>query len=106
LTDRDALADPTIRRQVCHGLLLRLAEVIAGGESSDAAPGRFRSRRLLVHEAEAVMDSRPDGTLTMLELCQELEVSERSLHYAFREILRQTPMAFTNTSASTRCADC
>jgi transcriptional regulator GlxA family with amidase domain len=48
----------------------------------------------LVAEAEALMGSRPWGALTMSGLCRELEVSERSLHYAFRDVLGQTPMAY------------
>jgi AraC family ethanolamine operon transcriptional activator len=50
--------------------------------------------RRLVAEAEALMDARLGGALTMLELCQQLEVSERSLHYAFHDVLGQTPMAY------------
>jgi AraC family transcriptional regulator, ethanolamine operon transcriptional activator len=93
-TDRGALACSEVQRRLCHGLLARLAEVITDPEGPDVCPRRLSSRRQLVAEAEALMDSRPGGALTMLDLCRQLEVSERSLHYAFRDILGQTPMAY------------
>ncbi|HZY88105.1 MAG TPA: helix-turn-helix domain-containing protein [Gemmataceae bacterium] len=93
-TDRDALTCSEVQRRLCHGLLSRLAEVITDPEGPDACPRRLSSRRQLVAEAEALMGSRPWGALTMSGLCRELEVSERSLHYAFRDVLGQTPMAY------------
>jgi serine/threonine protein kinase len=35
-----------------------------------------------------------DGSLTMVDLCEQLVVSERSLNYAFKEIWGQTPMTW------------
>jgi AraC family ethanolamine operon transcriptional activator len=93
-TDGYALARSEVQRRLCHGLLARLAEVIADSEGPDACPRRLSSRRQLVAEAEALMDSRPGGTLTMLDLCHQLAVSERSLHYAFHDVLGETPMAY------------
>jgi len=91
--NRDALARAGVQKQLCHRLLDQLARTVTGVGAPPPCPARFHSRRQLVREAEALMDSRLDGTLSSLDLCRELEVSERSLHYAFRDILGQTPMA-------------
>jgi AraC family transcriptional regulator, ethanolamine operon transcriptional activator len=94
LTNQPCLADAEAQRQLNDELLARLAHLIAGSERPDADPERFRSRRSLVGEAEALMDAHPDGAMTIRGLCRQLQVSERSLHYAFEEILGQTPMAY------------
>jgi AraC family ethanolamine operon transcriptional activator len=88
------LAKCDVQRQLLDGLLARLAHLITGVEGPDAHPDRLGSRRQLVRQAEALMDAYPDGAMTILRLCQALAVSERSLHYAFEEIMGQTPMAY------------
>jgi AraC family ethanolamine operon transcriptional activator len=93
-TDGDALACSEVQRRLCHGLLARLAAVVTDSGGPDAFPRRLSRRRQLVAEAEALMDARPAGSLTMLDMCHQLEVSERGLHYAFRDVLGQTPMAY------------
>lgn len=90
----DSLEQSAMQRQLFHELLAQIAEVIVASYGPETSPGRFRMRRLLVQEAEALMDSHPDGALTILNLCEALCVSERGLHYAFRDMLGQTPMAF------------
>lgn len=50
------------------------------------------SRQALFREAEQIMLQRPSGDLTLLELCRRLEVSRRSLMYAFEDVVGQPPM--------------
>lgn len=83
-----------VQRELLDVLLAHLADVIGDARAPDTSCGRFGNRRRLVQEAESLMDSRPQGGWTILNLCQELRVSERGLHYAFREMLGQSPMAF------------
>ncbi len=82
------------QRQVLHEVLGQVMDVVVDSYTPDTLPGRFKNRRRLVQEAEALMDSRPDGALTILDLCENLCVSERGLHYAFRDMLGQSPIAY------------
>jgi AraC family ethanolamine operon transcriptional activator len=77
-----------------HQLMAYQAAMLADPQKPDTSPGRWRSRRALVREAEQLMDQHEDGSLTMFDLCEQLVVSERSLHYAFEEICGQTPMTW------------
>jgi AraC family ethanolamine operon transcriptional activator len=92
--DRGVTAIPDLQRQLRHNLLARLASVLPVSSKADISPRRFKSRRQLVQEAETIMDLHLHQTMTSLDLCQWLAVSERSLHYAFCEILGQTPMSY------------
>jgi AraC family transcriptional regulator, ethanolamine operon transcriptional activator len=93
-TDADAFREAVERGNPFDDLLRHVAEVICGSIEPEASPGRLRSRRQLVREAEELMDSQLDGTLTVPSLCEKLCVSERGLHYAFQEMLGQSPMAY------------
>lgn len=81
-------------RNMLHQLMVYQAGMLADLQQPEASSGRWRSRRALVTEAEQLMDQHDDGSITMIDLCEHLVVSERSLHYAFEEIRGQTPMAW------------
>jgi AraC family ethanolamine operon transcriptional activator len=52
------------------------------------------NRALLVRRADDYMRACPEGALSLLDLCRELGVSERTLHYAFQEVRGLSPMAY------------
>lgn len=51
-------------------------------------------RRRLVQLAVAYAEANARPRVTVTELCQALDVSRRTLEYAFREVLRTSPKAF------------
>jgi AraC family ethanolamine operon transcriptional activator len=53
-----------------------------------------RNRARLVRRAQDYMQANPARPLSVLELCRELGVSERTLHYAFQEVRGTSPMAY------------
>ena len=52
------------------------------------------NRTRLVRRAQDYMQANRAGPLSVLELCRELGVSERTLHYAFQEVRGTSPMAY------------
>jgi AraC family ethanolamine operon transcriptional activator len=52
------------------------------------------NRARLVRRAEDYMRAHLGDPLSVLDLCREFAVSERTLHYAFREVRGLSPMAY------------
>ena len=52
------------------------------------------NRERLVRRADDYMRACPGEPLSLLDLCRELGVSERALHYAFQEVRGLSPMAY------------
>jgi len=55
-------------------------------------------RARVVRRAEDYMQAHLGNPLSVLELCRELGVSERTLHYAFQEFRGLSPMAYFKAS--------
>src|SRR6266702_8361344 len=51
----------------------------------------------IVDRAEEFMQKHMDQALATEDLCRELEVSERTLRYAFKDVFGQGPMAYFKT---------
>ena len=73
------------------GLMTR---AVADGEESVEPCGRFFRHRRIVARAEEHLRGRLGQDVYTRELCQLCDVSERTLEYAFREILGLSPMAY------------
>ena len=52
------------------------------------------NRRRVVRRAEDYMQAHLRNPRSVLELCRELGVSERTLHYAFQQVRGLSPMAY------------
>jgi AraC family ethanolamine operon transcriptional activator len=52
------------------------------------------NRAWMVRRAEDYMQAHLRNPLSLLELCRELALSERTLHYAFQEVRGLSPMAY------------
>jgi AraC family ethanolamine operon transcriptional activator len=52
------------------------------------------TREWLVRRADDYLRACRGGPLSLLELCRELGVSERTLHYAFQQVRGLSPMAY------------
>jgi AraC family ethanolamine operon transcriptional activator len=55
-------------------------------------------RERLVRRAEEYMRAHLGNPLSVLHLCRELNVSKRTLHYAFQEVRGLSPMAYFKVS--------
>jgi AraC family ethanolamine operon transcriptional activator len=73
--------------------LRRLAGLLAR-PNDDRAACRPSNRARVVRRAEDYMRAHLGGPLSVLDLCRELAVSERTLHYAFQEVRGLSPMAY------------
>jgi AraC family ethanolamine operon transcriptional activator len=56
------------------------------------------NRERLVRRAEDYLRANLGHPLSIFDLCQELAVSERTLHYAFQEVRGLSPMAYIQAS--------
>jgi AraC family ethanolamine operon transcriptional activator len=73
--------------------LRRFAGLLA--QPNDDRTARQPSNRArLVRRAEEFMRAHLGDPLSILDLCRELDVSERTLHYAFQEVRGLSPMAY------------
>ena len=59
-----------------------------------AAGNTWNHRRRIVLTAEALMRAHLAQPITMLQLCQATGVSRRSLEYAFRDMVQESPKAY------------
>jgi AraC family ethanolamine operon transcriptional activator len=66
--------------------------------NDDRAACQPCNRARVVRSAEDYMQAHLQGPLSVLELCRELTVSERTLLYAFQELRGLSPMAYFKAS--------
>lgn len=70
-------------------LLPWLGQVRAVREGASA-----KARQLIVEKAEEIMLANLAGNLSMREICEQLDVSLRTIYYAFQSRLGMTPLDF------------
>jgi AraC family ethanolamine operon transcriptional activator len=62
--------------------------------NDDRAACQPSNRARVVRRAEDYMQAHLRNPLSMLDLCREVAVSERTLHYSFQEVRGLSPMAY------------
>jgi AraC family ethanolamine operon transcriptional activator len=88
------------KKQVCAAAAAELVETLLGAMGSSEEYEVTRSDKThqsyshIVRLAEECALSQTDGPLYVANLCKAAGVSERTLEYAFREILDMSPVAF------------
>ncbi len=87
----DLLAEPG--RLIEHECLRRFVGLLAR-PNGDRSACRPSTRARLVRRADDCMRASLGRPLSLLHLCRELDVSERTLHYAFQEVRGLSPMAY------------
>jgi AraC family ethanolamine operon transcriptional activator len=87
----DLLAEPG--RLIEQECLRRFVGLLAR-PNGDRTACRDSNRSQLVRRADDCMRASLGQPLSLLDLCRELGVSERTLHYAFQEVRGQSPMAY------------
>src|SRR6516225_4043739 len=90
----DLLAQPGTRRAVEQECVRRVVAVIAQSTGGDRTACWSSNRERLVRRADDYMRACLGEPLSLLDLCGELGVSERTLHYAFQEVRGLSPMAY------------
>jgi AraC family ethanolamine operon transcriptional activator len=85
---------PQTRQTVEQECVRRVVAVIAQSTGGDRTEPWSSNRERLVRRAEEYMRAHLEVPLSVLELCRELDVSERTLHYAFQEVRGLSPMAY------------
>jgi AraC family ethanolamine operon transcriptional activator len=94
----DLFIQPQARQALEQGCVRRVVEMIAQSSGGDRTECWSSKRERLVRRADDCMRARLGGPLALLELCRELGVSERALHYAFQEVRGLSPMAYFRAS--------
>jgi AraC family ethanolamine operon transcriptional activator len=90
----DLLAQPRTRRTVEQECLRRVLAVLAQSSGGERSACWSSNRERLVRRADDYLRACLGEPLSLLELCRELEVSERALHYAFQEVRGLSPKAY------------
>jgi AraC family ethanolamine operon transcriptional activator len=90
----DLFAQPRTRRAVEQECVRRVVELIAQSTGGDRTQPWSSDRERLVRRADDYMRACLGEPLSLLDLCREVGVSERTLHYAFREVRGLSPMAY------------
>jgi AraC family ethanolamine operon transcriptional activator len=80
----DLLAQPQTRRAVEQECVRRVVAVMAQSTGGDRTECWSSNRERLVRRADDYMRACLGEPLSLLDLCRELGVSERTLHYASR----------------------
>jgi AraC family ethanolamine operon transcriptional activator len=90
----DLLARPRSRQTLEQECVRRVVAVIAQSTGGDQTACWSFNRERLVRRADDYMRAGLGEPLSLLDLCRELGVSERTLHYAFQEVRGLSPMAY------------
>ena len=90
----DLFAQPRARRAVEQECVRRVVEVIAQSAGGDRTACWSSNRERLVRRADDYMRAGLGEPLSLLDLCRELGVSERALHYAFQQVRGLSPLAY------------
>jgi AraC family ethanolamine operon transcriptional activator len=94
----DLFAQPRTRRTVEQECVRRVVAVIAQSTGGDRTECWSFNRERLVRRADDYMRAYLGEPLSLLDLCRELGVSERTLLYAFQEVRGLSPMAYFRAS--------
>src|SRR5262249_18738585 len=90
----DLFVQPQTRQAVEQECVRRVVEVIAPSFGADRTECWSSNRERLVRRADDYVRACLGEPLSLLDLCRELDVSERTLHYAFQEVRGLSPMAY------------
>jgi AraC family ethanolamine operon transcriptional activator len=90
----DLFVQPRTRQAVEQECVRRVVEVIAPSIGGDRTECWSSNRERLVRRAGDYMRACLGEPLSLLDLCRELDMSERTLHYAFQEVRGLSPMAY------------
>jgi len=88
------------RKEVCVAAGIELVEMLLEAIGSSEVYALTRSEKtheaysLIVQRAEKCVLAQPYVSLHVTDLCKAIGASERALEYAFKEILKMSPMAF------------
>lgn len=89
------LAVPAVGKHLRHDLLLGLLATLQAAEPArqDCSASLLRRRQTVTRAREIVLDN-PCEPVTVLELCQRLHVSQRTLQNCFMEVIGKSPMNY------------
>jgi AraC family ethanolamine operon transcriptional activator len=81
-------------KAVIHRLLRRLFASASSGRSLEPPERGWHRRAHLVRSVEEYLRAHTDRAITIQALCSRFDISERTLHYAFREVTGLSPKAY------------
>ncbi len=94
ITGTTAIRNTHYLKQIEQGLADRLVRILAKHQQP-AIKINLRKRDIALRTAENYIAESGVDVITISELCSEVDVSERTLEYAFRERYNMTPKNYT-----------
>ena len=89
----DILAQPEVARALEQGLVHAMVLCMSGGEIDDAGSAHYRHAAVM-RRLERLLESNPDQTLYITELCAAAGASERTLRACCQEHLGMSPIRY------------
>ncbi len=92
------LQQPEFREAMRDEILTLIAQSLDSAQprSTVISRPRFAKARRLVRQAEEFILEQSDKRVRLIDICAQTEVSERTLQYAFREVLGMSPIQYLN----------
>lgn len=88
------MKNPAVQKVMKDGLLTGMIDLLTGASAIEPAKHSQHNYRRIVSESRDYVLSQPDEPATVLELCQHLHVSRRTLQNAFQSILNVCPLSY------------
>ncbi len=87
------VSDEALLSHIEQEMITRVIRLLAD-QHEPVSKNRLRKRDLAMSTAEAIIAESPSEILTITQLCEAANVSERTLEYAFRERYGLTPKSY------------
>ncbi len=88
------LQSASVQKIIKHSLLSSVFDILQAAAPADSAKNCQQHYQRIVAKARDFLLSRPDETITILDLCAHLYVSRRTLQNAFQNVLNINPINY------------
>ncbi len=95
LNDQDERGRNRLSREV---LMLTVLELLKEEQPAPSDTPSFQHRKQVVDTVQGLIASQPDRAFTVTELCEQANVSSRTLQYSFQSILGISPIRYLRVS--------
>ncbi|HEU5340904.1 helix-turn-helix domain-containing protein [Edaphobacter sp.] len=93
----DIVVNPASTESIRNAVLDALADVCSSHETTGRAPYRQMSHYRIVREVRQHLLQNQDESITVVDLCQQFQISRRTLQYAFQDVMGMSPNAYLRT---------
>lgn len=93
----DIVSNPSSSDSIQTAVLDTLADICSTHETTGRAPYSQMSHYKIVREVRQYLLQNQEETITVVNLCQQFQISRRTLQYAFQDVMGMSPNAYLRT---------